>query len=433
MRKLLVLSIVVLALVVSTGAISAQVPGPGGPYNSGFTIQNLETAAASCVFSLYNSSGVVAYSSSAISVPASGSYFVYVGNLSAASGQYSAVISCDRQVTAIANTTSASNAASYSGVGESEVATTVYAPGLYKNYFGYNSNLVAQNTTSSSINVTLQVFAPGSSTPVQTFGPVSVPAYASTSFDQAAQLTSNGLFSGKVIATGNVAVVVNIWNTVGQFFSYNGFKSGSTQAFVPVLMNNYFGFNTALTVQNLLSSSTTVTVTYSTGQQSVKTVAGSSAQLFYTPNEGVSAGFLGSAKVQAAPGGSIVALVNESSNTNRAASYNGFSSGNTTARAPIVLKRYFGYSTSITCQNVGTSSTNITVNYSNGATQSANNVPANGTTLFYQPNVAGLPDAFNGSATITSSSQGIVCVVNENQVDNAAAQDWLLAYNAGQQ
>lgn len=431
MRKSLFILILVVALMLTATAVSAQVPGPGGPYNTGFTIQNLETQSTNCTFNLYNGAGVSQYQSSAISVAASGSYFVYVGNLPISSGQYSAVIACDRQVAAVANTTGVSSAASYSGIDAADVATVLYAPGVYKGYYGFTSNVVVQNTSAAPINITLEIFAPGNSTPIATYTENNVPVNASVNFDQAAEPFTGGLYSARITGTGAIAAAVNIWNAAGQLYSYNPFASSGAGnvAYAPVLMNNYYGFNTALTVQNLGASTTQVRVTYSNGATNTQNIAGSSSQLFYTPNEGLPAGWLGSAKVEVLSGGPIVALVNESSTANRAASYNGFNQGTTTANAPIVLKTYYGYSTSITCQNVGGSAANITVNYSNGASETLNNIPANGTALFFQPNTAGLPSSFNGSAII-NSAQNIVCVVNENQVSNPAAQDWLLAYNA---
>lgn len=430
MRKTFFVLALTVALLVAVVPVSAQVPAPGGPYNTGFTIQNLETQAATCVFSLYDATGAAKYTSGNLTVPQGGSYFTYVGSLSVASGQYSAVVSCDRQVAAVANTTGSNNASSYSGIGSTQTATTLYAPGVYKNYAGYNSNIVVQNTTGSPINITLTIY--NGSTQVDTETRSNVPANASVSFDQSTRTAlGNGLFAGKITATGAVAAEVNIWNSAGQLFAYNPFSSGALTAYAPVLMNGYFGFNTALTVQNVDTASANVTVTYSNGKTSTGTIAGGASKLFYTPNEGLPAGWLGSAKITST-GGNIVALVNESNNVNRAASYEGFKTGGTKANAPIVLRKYFQYSTSITCQNISGSNTatNITAKYSNGVTEVKSSVPANGTALFYQPNTTGLPDGFNGSAVISSSGQPIVCVVNENQVSNTAAQDWQLSYDA---
>jgi hypothetical protein len=431
MRKSVLVLVVVMALAFSALPALAQVPTPNGPFTSAFTIQNLTGTPASCVFTFYNESGGTVYTSSSLSISANGSYFVYVGNIAGlSSGQYSGVISCDQPVAAVANTTGPASAAAYMGSASSSAAQTLFAPGLYKNYVGYYSNVVVQNTTAAPINASLAVFSGAT----QVFSVTkSIPANASVAFDQNnatdfAGLPA-GLYSGKIIATGAAVGVVNIWNAQGQYFQYVPVASGGAQAYTPVLMNNYYGFNTALTVQNLDTVSTApVTVTYSNGHQSTFTIPASGSHLFYTPNDGIPSGFLGSAKIQSG-GGSIVALVNQSSNTNRADSYIGFVQGSNSANAPIVLKTYYGYSTSITCQNVGGSPTTIKVTYSNATFDQVANVASNGSALFYQPNSVGLPANFNGSAVISSSpAQPIVCVVNQNQVSNPASQDWLLAY-----
>lgn len=426
MRKLLPI-LVVIAVLISAAPAAAQVPGPGGPYNSAFTVQNLEAKDGTCQYTLYDASGNPAYTSAAAPIQANKSVFVYVGGLSVGAGMYSVVVSCDVNTAAVSNYTGSGGAyaASYSGVPAAQTATTAYFPGLYKNYYGYYTNVVVQNASNTSINVTLKIYQGATLVDSET---KTVPAYASVVFDQKARAPlPNGIYAGVVEATGPVAAMVNVWNNVGQQFAYNGFTSGSSVAYAPVLMKSYYGFNTALTVQNIGDTSAEVTVTYSNGVTNTKTVPAKASQLFYTPNEsGLPTGWIGSAKVEA-PGGSIVVLVNESDANNRAASYTGFVAGGTTSNAPIVLKRYYSYSTSITCQNIGTASTNITVTYSNGAMETKNNVAVNGTALFYQPNTVGLPNGFNGSAIITAS-QPIVCVINQNQVDNPAAQDFLLTY-----
>lgn len=422
MRKIILASTLIVLLAVV--AVSAQVPGPGGPYNSAFTIQNLESQKATCVFSLYDSAGSKEYASSDITIKADKSYFVYVGGLSVDSGQYSTVISCDREVAAVSNLSDPSSSASYSGVRGSEVADTLYAPGIYNNYYGVYSNVVVQNTTSSPITIRVRLYKPGQSSPFKTQKATDVPAYASATFDQTS-LTQTGLFSAKIEATGEVAAVVNLWNNAGQLYSYNPFAAGSTAAYAPVLMKGYYGCDTALTVQNLSTGSTKVTVLYSNNSQTKKTIAGSSSALFYTPSEPASS--LGSAKITTNNGAEIVALVNESCSNDNAATYSGFSEGSKTVNAPIVLKDYVGFSTSITCQNVGTKTTTIKVTYSNGVKEQQS-AGKNKTALFYQPNVSGLPSGFNGSAVITAG-QPIVCVVNEAG-SSASAVDQLLAYNA---
>jgi len=432
MRKLTAVALV-LAVVLVAGVlpVGAQVPGPNGPYTSAFTIQNLGATQGSCMYDLYDANGTSAYQSSSFSVSGGGSYFVFVGNLSVNPAAYSAVISCDVEVGAVSNYTGSGggSAASYGGVASADTAMNVSLPGVYREYYTYNSNVVVQNVGSAAADITLKIYAPGNSTPVAQVTETGVAPNAAAHFDQSTMVgLANGIYAADVESTQNVAAIVNIWNAAGQQYSYNGVVAGAAVAYAPVLMNGYYGFNTALTVQNLGSSVANVTVTYSNGSSSTASIAVGSSQLFYTPNEGLPAGWIGSAKIEA-PGGEIVALVNESDSNNRAASYTGFVSGSTTSNAPIVLKEYYGYSTSITCQNVGAAATTINVAYSSGATDSASGVGVNSTALFYQPNVAALPTGFNGSAVITAS-EDIVCVVNENQVTNPLQLDFLLTYEA---
>lgn len=430
MRKLAIIA-ALLILAIGVVPAHAQAPSPNGPWTSAFTIQNLEANTAACEFVLYDPTGAEKYTGSNISIGANGSYFVYVGNLPISSGQYSGVIKCDRQVAAVSNATGSGSADSYNALGPGDINNVLYAPGLYRSYHGYMSNVVAQNTTGAPIDITLDLFVAGNPSAIKSYKMTGVPANASVTFDQNAETDlPNGLYSGRITGTGAVAAVANLWNSA-QLFSYSLVASGGPTAYTPVIMNNYAGFSTALTIQNMGSSPTQVQVTYSNGVNKTITVAGNSPYLLYTPNEGLAAGIY-SAKAQSLDGGTIVALVNESAGNNRAGSYTGFKAGSLTANAPIILKGYFNYSTSITCQNVGGAPANITFAYSNGATQTIAGVPVNGSALAYQPNLGSLPNNFNGSAVITSA-QPIVCVVNENQVTNTASQDWLLTYRAIQQ
>lgn len=428
MRKLVLLFVLLVALI-GVMPVAAQVPGPGGPYNSAFTVQNLEDKDGNCQYALYDANGTAVLNSVPTAIQANKSMFVYVGGLAVTDAMYSAVISCDMTVAAVSNYTGSGGAyaASYAGVSATQTATTVSLPGLYKNYYGYYTNVVVQNAGNASINVTLKIYNGATLVDSET---KSVPANASVVFDQKARtaLPESTIvpYSGVVEATGPVAAMVNVWNSAGQQFAYNGFTSGSSVAYAPVLMKKYYGFNTALTIQNVGDTPVDVTVTYSNGATKTETILARASWLLYTPNEkSIPNNWLGAAKI-VATGGNIVALINESDPNNRAASYTGFTSGGKKSNAPIVLKRYYGYSTSVTCQNLGTENTTITATYSNGV-QETKSAPPGGTALFYQPNTPGLSNGFNGSAVFTAS-QDIVCVVNENQVENTTKKDFLLTY-----
>lgn len=419
---LLVLALVVGLAVAGVGGALAAVPGPTGTFASGFTIQNLSNSTANCQFVLYDSSGTAAYTSASIQITAGGSNFTYVPNLSGlASGQYSGVVSCDQQVSVVVNSASANSGASYAGV--ASPSTTWYAPNAFNNYYNYYTNFVVQNASSSPVDVQVDIIdSAGNVVVTQTVSSLAPYAYANLEQEGLSALATNQAYSAKITGTGPLAVESNIYgksSVDNQYFAYSPFTQGSTTAYAPVIMNNYYGYFTALTVQNLGTATAAVTVTYGSGQTQTANINASASAVFYTPASGVPVGTLTSAKIESTQ--PVVAIVNTANSYNRASTYAAFASGSTKVSAPIVLKRYYNYNTSVTCQNIGTSATDITITYSNGATSTQSGVAANGTALFYQPNETGLSDGFNGSATITSSGQPIVCVVNEDMNEGAQA------------
>jgi len=440
MKKLITLIIVLALSLALTSAALADVPAPGGPFNSAFRVQNLETTAAKCSYVFYDSTGTARYTSGTANVNPGDSLYVYVPDLTTVDpGSYSAVVSCDRKVAAVANFSDADSGASHSGI--SDPGTTWYAPGIYDNYYNFYSDIVAQNAGANPVDITVEIFEPGNATPVYSNTQTGVPGFASATFEQEglAELANNQFYSAKITGTGNIAPIVNIYGRAGfdnQLYSYNPFKSGSTTAYAPVIMNNFYGYFTALVIQNMGSATANVTVSYTNGDTSNVNIAPGAASTLLTMNELPAGNILYGATIESTNAQPIVVLVNESNLYNRAASYSGFSAGSTEVRAPIVMKRYYAYNSSVTCQNVGTAATTMTINYASGASgpTTSPNIPIGGTHLFYQltdPNLSAAPPNYISSATITAG-QPIVCVVNQDR--NEAPQvtqvmDLLAAYN----
>jgi hypothetical protein len=423
MRKITVSILVVVALL--SLAVAAYAATPGGPFSSAFRVQNVSATTANCVYTFYKADGSVGYTSAGSSINAGDSLYVYVPSVAGlASGEYSGVVSCDQDVAAVVNWSDANSGASFEGVGSADTATTLYAPGIYDNYYNFYSNIYVQNATSSAVDVSVEIYAPGSAVPILTQAFAALPANSAHMFEQAGTALVNGVpYSAKIVATGNVAAIVNIYGGVGssvdnQLYSYNAFKGGSTTAYAPVIMNNYYGYNTALAIQNLGATTAPYTVTYGSGHVQTGNVAGNSSVSLYSPASGIPAGNalgLNSAKVESAQ--PVVVLVNESNNFNRAASYAGFAAGNTIARAPIVMRAYYNFNTSVQCQNLGAVAATMTIDYANTATNTTSpSIAAGKTHLFYQPTDPNMPSGnTNGitSATITSA-QPIACIVNQD-------------------
>jgi hypothetical protein len=448
MRKSVGLTILVLVLLVLSFSVAqAQVPAPGGPFQTAFNIQNLSTNPATCMVEFYNSSGDVGMTLNPPPIAPGDVAAFFTGSSdfdSLAAGQYSAVVSCDQEVAAVVNFSDSDSGASHSGLGSAEVGTAWFAPAVYRNYYSYYSNIIAQNATSSPIDVTVSIYEAGNSSPVSVETLNNVPAFSSAVFEQSGNgdLVANKAYSARIEGTGAIAAVVNIYGSGSsgqQLYSYNPFGGGSTESYAPVIMNNYYGYNTALTVQNVDDTETAnVKVTYSNGMIETQLIGPGASHVFLNFAGPLPAGnTLYSAKVESTTGSvPIVAMVNESNALNRAASYSGFPSGANTVSAPIVLRSYYGYDSSVTCQNLGSNATDVTFDYA-GVTNNTvvANVAPNGTALVVQPldaTLNGVGSNWISSAQITAS-EPIVCVVNQDIISGSGAsksQDQLQAYNA---
>jgi hypothetical protein len=212
MKKSVVVLLVLVLLAAVPLAASADVPAPGGPFDTAFRIQNLGSSAANCEFTFYNAAGAPMYTSGGLPAIAVGdSAYVYVPtDTSVADGQYDAVVTCDQEVAAVVNFADPTSGASYSGV--TEPGTTLYAPGIYDNYYNFYSNVVVQDASGAGGSVTLEIYKPGVAAPVKT-ETKSVPANGFVTFEQEglAELDQDQFYSAKIIGTGNVAAVVNIY------------------------------------------------------------------------------------------------------------------------------------------------------------------------------------------------------------------------------
>jgi hypothetical protein len=438
MKKAFVL-VMVLALALGVFSVaSADAPAPGGPFKTAFRVQNLENTNATCSYQFFDAAGNAAYTSASTSVAPGDSLYVYTPDISGlAEGSFSGVVSCDRQVGAVVNFSDTNSGASHGGV--SEPAATWYAPGIYDNFYNYYSNIYVQNASSSPVDITVEIYAPGSNTPVKTQTKNAVPANASVVFEQEGlnELAKDQFYSAVIRGTDNIAPIVNIYgkgSVNDQLYSYNPFKDGSDVAYAPVIMSNYYGYNTALVVQNIGNAAAHVTVEYTNGVTSDYTIQPGAAESIYTPSVLPSGNTLYGATVTS-DGQPIVVLVNESNAFNRAASYSGFTSGSNSVVAPIVEKNYYRYNSSVTCQNLGNAAATMTIEYASGQTTTSPSIAPGATHLFYQPDdpaLATVPLNYISSATITSG-QPIVCIINQdmNQAPEAyQVMDQLYSYNS---
>jgi hypothetical protein len=454
MRKARIVTIVivmVLLFAVMTPA-SAQL---GDTDVSSFTIQNVDTVQATVTVTFIDGAGV-----SRTPNPLSGgkanpftlnpgeSFEIYVPGIPSAqlpTGKYSVVIASSARVAAIANLLGQGTRnfnGSYSGL--SAGATRVLLPAFVYHYYGWYSLISVQNVGTGPTNITVNITCSNGAT--GTYTATNVPANASTHFvtktTPPTGFTTSTVCDGsaEVLSTNGqplVAVDNQTVPTGGNTQSYSGVATGASKLYGPALYKSYYGWNASLNVRKVGSGNTNVTVTYSdSGTSNCALTDAVPSCLFYMPGVHPGNGYFG-ATVESSNGMELVGVVN-AANGSQAQTYSLISSSTSTSAVgiPSVMKSYYGWNTSFTCQNVGTVASTLHVEYSGYAGNAYNTISlAPGATLEkYTPGETFLPNGYQGGVTITANTgtAKLSCIVNLNNPTQASSTlgDWSMSYNA---
>lgn len=191
-----------------------------------------------------------------------------------------------------------------------------------------------------------------------------------------AALPASFLGSAVVSSDVQLACAVNTQTTSGilRVGTSNGVPSTRTGSplYVPQILNNLGGFSSYVAVQNTTNAAASVTATYydRDGVQKAQfsqNIPANSSNVFYQDDGKLPAGFLGSAKFESSAAlAGTAAIYNDgaSAGTAQLLSYNAFTSGATKIFGPRVVKNLSnqGFTSGVTCQNVGTSNVDITMN-----------------------------------------------------------------------
>jgi len=418
---------------------------------SSFTIQNIDTTNATVTVRFVSEAGVVTTPTTLNSsktnpftlIPGE-SFEVYTPGIAIAdlpSGRYSVVIESTAQVVAIANLVGQGSVyfnGSYSGF--SSGATTFYLPAVVFNYYGWYSLISVQNVGSAATDVTVTITCANGTT--GTLTATGVPANASHHFVLKSEVPTgftaatscNG--SAQVTSAQPVVVVDNQSSPAGgNTQSYSGMSAGSNSLYAAALYKGYYGWNSSLSIRKIAAGNTTVTITYSDATTSTCNLTDAAPGCsLYMPTAHSASGLFG-ATITSAPAMSLVAVVN-AANGSQAQTYNAVGSGTGTVGIPSVMKAYYGWSTSFTCQNVGstaTTSTSLMTGYAGNAYDTAS-LAGGATVEVYTPGEAFLPASHQGGATVTANTAGasIACIVNFNNATQMSSTvgDWSMSYNA---
>lgn len=464
-RSILVVILVVAGLLgLATGA-SAQ----GGTWVTGIMIVNLSTAPspggdANITVIFYWAegqgalSGTVAHSFTDV-IPAGKSVSYYVPTNSKTAGLPanfvgSVVVSSDKPVAATLNTQVPSGSGATTSnpnrvgtaSGVSNPYQTLYVPEVMKAYGGWNSYVAIQNTAGTTATVVIHYYNASNGAEVtaakrtQPIHPFSTMVFRQS---DNVNLLSNWVGSAVITGTQALAGICNFYNAgtsvaTTAFLSYNAFGAGATILSVPRIVRNYYNYQGGLTIQNIGTANTNVTIKFFIGghtyTKTLTAILPNSSRVLYMPNitELGSAAGSGSAIITSS-GQPIVAIVNEDNRTlGQGATYNAALAGTETNVMvfPQVTSRFYGYSSGVQVQNMGTSAANLTITFS--MAQHTDTiihviVQPNQSWSGFAPNLVPYK-GFNGSVTV-ASGQPIVGIANLSyRADINPADGWAPNY-----
>lgn len=202
----------------------------------------------------------------------------------------------------------------------------------------------------------------------------------------------------------------------------NGFSDGAAQSLIASVLKNTFDTTTVFSVQNVDSQTNDITIKfYNTSAALIDTITASiePGAAFYVDaglEAGLGASFNGSAVITALrsdlTSGKIISSVMELEIVGTGAkAFEGVASGSMTFYMPSALCLAFGgTNTAYAVQNTSlTTATNVTVTYSNSATETQNILPG-AKRSFVACSATGMVNGFSGSATVVSDTTPVVAI-----------------------
>jgi len=312
-RMILTLTVLLISLVF---IVPASAQGPAGDWVSSiYCVNQDELNLANITLSFYqenNSTAVLAYADT-IAAGKSKNYYTptsppgvpdpFLGSVVVSS---STPLSC----TATSSTTSVGTIGdpyrfgSTSGYNSLEASPIMYATQVERDFWGWESYIAIQNTSTSATNVTVTFKDRyGTDFPAATQN-LSIPGQSNrvVYLSTIAALGAGFNGSAKVVAddgTTPLAVSVIFYNdaedhTQTQFHAFNGAAVGDDYVYAPRVIRNYYGYSGGLQIVNVGTTSTSFKITFSMGttptvltyQHSVTLAPGELKDL-YLPNVAV--------------------------------------------------------------------------------------------------------------------------------------------------
>jgi hypothetical protein len=291
----------------------------------------------------------------------------------------------------------------------------------------FTSYLAFQNNGTASANVTLSYFDSTGVTLTTSTVTTQVAQYGETLPLNPFAKGANG--AGVITSDQPLNVIVAEATPYGGS-AYAVSQGASSNLIAPLAINNSIGFITQLTLFNGGSSPVTATLNFydqsgnspSGATQNVTIPARQALTLDQTASASqLPSGFYGWAKITGASGATLVAQVLEQRpDIHFVAIANAQSSAKTTLYAPAIFyNAYGGFTTGANIVNPNSSPVTVSLTYYDltgaATTITPTVLAANSVLPLYQgASNSGLASGFAGAAVVTSTGNGVVMVVNEN-------------------
>lgn len=313
------------------------------------------------------------------------------------------------------------------------------------------SGIACQNLDNvNAADVTLSFYLADTASSQLDYDPADIPAGGSANYFTPNLADLDPEFLGSVVIQSSTPLACNVnTQTTGAGTADNPRRVGtsagfgdaetSTTMYVPQVMDYAGSWGSYIAVQNATANAVDVTVSYAdrTGAaidaDETATIPGYSNHVFYqSENADLPENYMGAATVTA--DGAVAVTVNmynagTNSSDAQLLSYNGFAEGSTKLLVPRFVRRFYGYNSGLSIQNIGTVAAPATIVFTfDGVPYTVTTADINpgAAAALYAPNIAellpvdslGLGARF-GSAVITSA-QPIIAIVNEDNRGDAA-------------
>lgn len=228
----------------------------GGSYNAALYIQNTSNSnSAAFTIEYYDANGQLTCTTSGESLSPLATRGYWLPSVGCIPNDWTgaAIISSDQNIVAVGRPHIGAQVTTYNGVSEGQ--TSLRVPMLFKAAFGgsYNAALYVQNTDAAT-PASIRINYYDASGNLTCFVDDTLAALASKGYwlPSTACLPSGWSGSATITADTNI-VAVGRPHIGGEVATYNGFASGSTTLFLPMLFKTAYGgaYNSAFYVQNL--------------------------------------------------------------------------------------------------------------------------------------------------------------------------------------